>query len=159
MTSGWTVELLSGTSAGTGDPGTEVPVGGIEGPVCHEGPEDLVGLGAAWESGLRQEHQVHASPAIEVNEVHHAQPLVSGVVVTPAQQNVELVGQEVLEGLEAHPFPVKELRIIRCLEAPQGRQVVELLRRNTKGTGTRVVTRGASVGFVPGIMVLPGGLE
>ena len=159
MTSWGTVELQSGASAGTGDLGTEVPVGGIDGPLCHEGPEDLVGLGAAWESGLRQEHQVHASPAVEVNEVHHAEPLVRGVVVTLAQQDVELVGQEVLEGLEAHPFPVLPVRVIRCLEAPQGRQIVKFLRRNTIGTVRSRCHGPASVRFVPGVMVLPGRLR
>ena len=59
----------------------EVLVGGVEGPIRHDVPEELVRLGPANDARLGEEQEVNSGLIVELEDPHDRQPLIEGLVV------------------------------------------------------------------------------
>jgi len=111
-----------------------VLVGILEGPVGEEVPHNLVGLGASYLTGVREEHEVHRGLPVELEGRHDARPQVQGAIVHPALGGRPVVRQAIPDEQEVLALGVEEVRVVELREEPAGRvlQIKPLPRREER---------------------------
>ena len=100
----------------------QVLVGGVEGPVAHQVPHDLVGVAAPDVPRVRQEHQVQLGLLIQLQDLEDEVPTVQGIRTSTKLDQVPFGRQALLQELEVVPLKVLERRVSQELQPPQSRQ-------------------------------------
>ena len=112
MSPGRPVHVLPGPVDLIGDLVAEVPVGPIQGPLGHDVPEDLVGIGPSQRSRLSQDEQVQLALLVQLQDLEDLPPKLHGLDVHTVHEHSSIGGEVLVQELEVVVLPVGPCRIV-----------------------------------------------
>ena len=124
MSPGRPVHVLPGPVDLIGDLVDEVPVGPLQGPIGHDVPEDLVGIGPSHRTRLSQDEQVQLALLVQLQDLEDLPPKLHGLEVHAEHEARPIGGEVLVQELEVVVLPPGSCRIFQVLQPSKGREFV-----------------------------------
>ena len=124
MSLGRPVHVLPGPVDLIGDLVAEVPVGPLQGPIGHDVPEDIVGIGPSHRTRLSQDEQVQLALLVQLQDLEDLPPQLHGLDVHAVHEVRPIGGEVLVQELEVVVLPVGPCRIFQVPQPSQGREFV-----------------------------------
>ena len=131
MSSGKPVHVLPGPVDLIGDLVAEVPVGPLQGPIGHEVPEDLVGIGPSHRTTLSQDEQVQLALLVQLQDLEDLPPKLQGLEVHPEHEGRPIGGEVLVQELQVVVLPPGPCRIPQVLQPSKGPEFVSWRDKGT----------------------------
>ena len=118
------VHVLPGPVDLIGDLVAEVPLGPIQGPIGHDVPEDLVGIGPSHRTRLSQDEQVQLALLVQLQDLEDLPPKLHGLEVHAEHEARPIGGEVLVQELEVVVLPIGPCRILQVLQPSKSGQRV-----------------------------------